>query len=1095
MSTVAALLVTIGADISSLQRGLRDTETQINSFASNVSSTISSIGGSFVRAGAAADVLGAPIRQIGLDGLETASNFQSAMAEISARTGIVGSDLENISNFALQMGADTAFSAQQAADAFLQLLSSGQSAEEAMSTLPLVLDAAAASGENLGTTADTLTDIMAAFGLPIEAMTPQLQAAAEQFGVTDQMLADWGDNIVETTPQLEAMAASIDLTTEEMADLIFGTEDAQDVVNALAQAAGASSADMASLGQAFSNVGGVAKGFGLSVNDTAAILAIFAENGIKGAESGTQLRSMLLNMTRDTEDTQEAWTTLGTSLYDAEGNLRDFETVIGELDTALDALPVEEQNKLMKQLGGSYGILGITALRGSISISDMTTRMSEQATAAEVAQARMDTFKGRMDSLMGSVETLMITALTPLMEEVLTPLAEVLTDVINGIVDWSTENPELSNTLVAIGGALALIGPVLIGVGTAMTLAAPAVGILAAAFGLLLSPIALVAAGIAGLIYVASQLIDFTALGETIQSGVSGVLESIDWDGGTGFDLTGLQTSITEGFTTLDLSTVPTTMETHFNDILSAIVSVAGIVFGGPVGMAIGAASLVGKAIETDFLGIGTFLESSGISSAVTEALNSVKATIDSVISSVFGGAQQGPQAAAPLDITGALLPDAEQGLGGPLGLLVSDLQRGFEALKGIADNVVANIMPGLTSLGDGIKGFIDNLAGTETDGLLRVVTAIVGFVGGIAAKGVELGSEVLGELLTTVGNALPALGSFINNFISSISNMGEGDWGEAFTNLADSLINIGQAALDFFGIELQIPDFAAALEGWQTFGDSLGIIISFVGDQINSGLNDIAVGARSFIRDIEELLSRAQVAGADLNNLLGRGSAENDAAREAGLANIGAIEAAEGLEQQIRDSLMAGDLSIDMSQFLVSDPAAVAAKIADPVLIQEALNTALAEGDQATFDVLAPVAMALGIDTEDLAAQYQAGIDAAAASTTFTANISANIRVSGATIDWSAVSGSMSAVQTAVNMGQSVAVPALASGGMVQSGGMAYIHPGEAILPADVTRNVPMGNGQSGGNTFTIQTNDADQLINDLKRQGIDLYAMANPA
>jgi TP901 family phage tail tape measure protein len=373
-------------------------------------------------------------------GIRVASDFDSVMAEISARTGIVGADLQAISDFALQMGADTAFSAQQAADAFLQLLTSGQTAEEAFATLPAVLDAAAASGEDLGQTADVVTDIMAAFRLPVNR--------------------------------------------------------ARYVVDQLARAAGASSADMASLGQGFSNVGGVAAQFNLDVEETAAVLAIFSENGIKGAEAGTQLRSMLTNMARDTESTMAAWASLGTSMFDAQGNMRPLADILDDITAGLEGMTDEERVRIIQDLAGSFGAMGLTALTSSIDMETMQSRMEGSTSAADVAQQMMNTFAGRVDALKGSVETLAITALTPFMNDVLTPLATQLTDVVNGMTEWAAANPEATNTIFSLIGATALLGGGMFIAGTIVKIFAGAIGLVSGAVGFLTSAAFLPLAGI-----------------------------------------------------------------------------------------------------------------------------------------------------------------------------------------------------------------------------------------------------------------------------------------------------------------------------------------------------------------------------------------------------------------------------------------------------------------------------------------------------------------------------------------------------------------------------------------------------------------------
>jgi hypothetical protein len=165
---VGNLRIVIGADVGGLSAGLREAENGLKSvakkagaFGKQLGEGLKSAGDTMTGLGTSIGTLIAPLAGFGVAGVMVAADFESSMNEISARTGIVGEDLDMIRQFALKMGADTAFSAQQASDAFLQLLSSGSSAAEAMATLPAVLDLAAASGMDLGVTADVLTDILA----------------------------------------------------------------------------------------------------------------------------------------------------------------------------------------------------------------------------------------------------------------------------------------------------------------------------------------------------------------------------------------------------------------------------------------------------------------------------------------------------------------------------------------------------------------------------------------------------------------------------------------------------------------------------------------------------------------------------------------------------------------------------------------------------------------------------------------------------------------------------------------------------------------------------------------------------------------------
>lgn len=430
---------------SNVAQVMQEAQRQVQAGTATISQQLQAWGASISGMGAQLTLATQPLSRLGSNGLAAASDFDSAMTMISARTGLVGEDLNKVREFAMQMGADTVFSSQQAADAFLNLLASGQTTEQAMATLPAVLQAAAASGEGLGASADYVTNILASFGL---------QAS-----------------------------------------------EAGNVVDALARASGASKADISSLGQGFANLGPLAKQFGLSVKDTSAILAIFANNGVAGAEAGTQLKSMLQHMSSPVKEVQDTWRELGITLYDNQGNTRALNDVMNELSGALRDLPAEEQNRILKSLGGSYGVVGLSALTAGISIEEMQSKMDEQNSAANIASTMMGTFKQTINSLQGSFETLLITAITPFMNDFLKPAAGFLIGVINQVTAWAKANPTLTNGIVAILAVLSTLGPMLVALGAGISFAGTALGGLAVVAGVLTSPFALIAAAIGGLIY------------------------------------------------------------------------------------------------------------------------------------------------------------------------------------------------------------------------------------------------------------------------------------------------------------------------------------------------------------------------------------------------------------------------------------------------------------------------------------------------------------------------------------------------------------------------------------------------------------------
>ncbi|RMH11462.1 MAG: phage tail tape measure protein [Gammaproteobacteria bacterium] len=410
--------VNLGSAFGSIVVDMRDTERDINAQVRNLENGISRsmqrIGDRLQSIGAQLTLSLSPVTLLATRGLAVYAEFDDILTEIEARTGATADEMERVRTTALQMGQDTAFSATQAADAMLQLLSSGYDLEQTFLALQPVLDLAAAGALDLGYAADAVTDILAQFQL--------------------------------------------------------GADKATEVSDALAQASGASSATISQLIDAFANVGPLASSFNLSVEDTAAILALFAENGIKGAEAGTQLKSMLTNLSRDVPEVQRMWEDLGVSLYDSNGNFRDLNTVIEDLAVAMADMTDEERNNAIQTLAGSYGQMGLNILLAADGFDDMAAAMGEAATAQDLAAARMDSFRGKSNQLKSSLETLSLNVLAPLVENYLEPLVVWLTETINKVNEWLVANPELASAIGMVVGALAMLGPSLFVIGRIISL-------------------------------------------------------------------------------------------------------------------------------------------------------------------------------------------------------------------------------------------------------------------------------------------------------------------------------------------------------------------------------------------------------------------------------------------------------------------------------------------------------------------------------------------------------------------------------------------------------------------------------------------------
>lgn len=398
---VASLFAKLGLDDTQFNSKLGAADSKMKRF----DTSLGGVASKWKDFGQQAAIAAIPIGLAMGKGINTAMNFESALAEISARTGVTGSNLDAVSDKARELGSTTQFMAQDAVQGMLELMASGDDLETAMGRIGDVLTLAAVGGVDLKTSADGLTDVMAAM-------------------------------------RLEAGQSA-------------------NTVDIMSRASASSSATITDMMQALASGGNTAANFGISIGDTAAIMAILAENSVKGSEAGTALRSMLLNMTRPTETVTNAWDDLGTSMFDSEGNVRNFNTVLLELDAALSTKSAEEQNRLMKDLAGSYGFTALSALLAADGITDMSATMRNQRDATTIAEARMNTFEGSVLKLKSAISDLEISVFTPFMNNTLSPFIDSVTDAALGVSDWADDNPELTDSILTmatgIGAGVAAI--------------------------------------------------------------------------------------------------------------------------------------------------------------------------------------------------------------------------------------------------------------------------------------------------------------------------------------------------------------------------------------------------------------------------------------------------------------------------------------------------------------------------------------------------------------------------------------------------------------------------------------------------------------
>lgn len=429
---IDTLIAVIGSDVRGFVQGVQ----RVNSDLDSLSGRLTKFGTNTAALGGIITAATLPLVAMAKQGIETASAFDSVMKQLELFGNLSQKELEAARDIALQVGADTIFTAQDTAKAMLEMRKQGIAYADVLKMIRPAADLATVGNMTLAQSSDAMGNVMAIFDLK--------------------------------------------------------ADQSQRVINGLAQAANASRADVADLTQALISGGTVAKQYGLSYEDTLAALGILSDRGIKGAQAGTALRSMLNNMTRGVKKSENAWKQLGMEMFDAQGKMRPMSDIIADMDKVLDKVPDKTRLQIVKDLAGTYGQTSLFALLSEGSLKRMRAEMAKAPTAASVAAKAADTFDHSIESLMGSVETLNIRVFTPFMNNVLKPLVNQMIPIINKWADWAKANEGLVSNILKVVAAVTLLGPAIAIVGAGIT----AIG---AVLGVVTGPIGLIIAGVVAL--------------------------------------------------------------------------------------------------------------------------------------------------------------------------------------------------------------------------------------------------------------------------------------------------------------------------------------------------------------------------------------------------------------------------------------------------------------------------------------------------------------------------------------------------------------------------------------------------------------------
>lgn len=342
-------------DSSGFQSGIK----KIGSLASSALKTTTSIIG-----GAATAVVG-----IGTAAIKAGASFESAMSKVKAISGATGSDLEALTNKAKEMGAKTKFSATESAEAFSYMAMAGWKTADMLDGIEGIMNLAAASGEDLATTSDIVTDALTAFGLK--------------------------------------------------------ASDATHFADVLARASSNSNTNVGLMGETFKYVAPLAGALGFSAEDCATAIGLMANQGIKASQAGTSLRSIFTRMAKPTKEVQGAMDALGVSLTKSDGSMKSLNEIMVDLRKGFSGLTQDQKAQMAAALGGQEAMTGLLAIvNASDEDFDKLSNSIENCdgAAAEMAETMQDNLNGQITILKSGLEGLAIS----LYEEMETPLKNVV---------------------------------------------------------------------------------------------------------------------------------------------------------------------------------------------------------------------------------------------------------------------------------------------------------------------------------------------------------------------------------------------------------------------------------------------------------------------------------------------------------------------------------------------------------------------------------------------------------------------------------------------------------------------------------------------
>ncbi len=661
---------------------------------------------------------------LGTAAVKTAADFDSAMSRVAAVSGATGSDFDKLRDKAREMGAKTKFSATEAADAMNYMAMAGWKTEDMLSGIEGIMYLAAASGEDLATTSDIVTDALTAFGLT--------------------------------------------------------AEDSGHFADVLAAASSNANTNVSMMGETFKYCAPVAGALGFSVEDTAEAIGLMGNAGIKASQAGTSMRSIMTNLTGDVKLSGAAIGDVTIATTNADGSMRSLSAILADCRVAFGGMTEAEKANNAETLVGKNAMSGFLALMNAApeDIAKVSGAVNNCKDAAKnMADTMQDNLEGQLTILKSQLQELAISfgdLLMPAVRSIVSGL-QGMVDVLNAMPDGVKQVIMIIALLAAaLGPVLIIIGKVISAVGTIMTIVPKLAGVIntvKTAFGalnavMLANPIAIVIAAIAALVaafvYLWNTNEEFrqfwislwesvkeTAIQcwQAISAFLSQAWEAIQntavsvWNGIRDF-FSGLWTGIQTLFTTV-VNAIAGFLSGAWNAVKGTVVSVWNAISQFFTSVWNGIRNVTSVVVN----GIRSFLQSAwnGIRALITTVMNGIK----SVVTAVWNGIR-------------SVITRVMNGIRSVVSSVWSGIRNTISSIVNGIKNTVSNAFHAMWS---GIRSTISGIYNTIRDGLGNAVN----YITSLASAGWRWGADIINGIVNGIRSCIGAVAGAVTDVANTI--------------------------------------------------------------------------------------------------------------------------------------------------------------------------------------------------------------------------------------------------------------------------------------------------------------------------------------